>query len=197
MVGGWYCFRNSWWVFPKRKVIYLPLPIRCWRLTEHLEKNKDIRCDLTKCVRSYCEIWSEAVLEALTPVGAEVFSYPPPVDIEKVVQGLCANSPTSRSLSLSPPKVGPSWTDRWWQSRNTHERPARWGQRACKKRRFSCQALLTFVCIYLVSSSLDSLTLRSSVLGEERQVTVFAVRASRYPTQRRRGGNTTFFFRLC
>ena len=40
-------------------------------------------------------------MEALTPVGAEVFSYPPPVDIEKVVQGLCANSPTSRSLCLS------------------------------------------------------------------------------------------------
>ena len=108
---------------------------------------------------------------------------------------LCKFSDVSVSLSLSPPKVGPSWTDRWWQSRNTHERPARWGQRACKKRRFSCQALLTFVCIYLVSSSLDSLTLRSGVLGEERQVTVFAVRASRYPTQR--GENTTFVFRLC
>ena len=58
--------------------------------------------------------------------------------------------------------------------------------------------LSTFVMyIIYVSSSLDSLTLRSGVLGEERQVTVFAVRASRYPTQRRRGGNTTFFFRLC
>ena len=47
--------------------------------------------------------------------------------------------------------------------------------------------LSTFVFLY-VSSSLDSLTLRSGVLGEERQVTVFAVRASRYPTQRGGGG---------
>ena len=70
----------------KKKGHLFALPIRCWRFKDHPEKNKDIRCDLTKCVRSYCEIRSEAVLEALTPVGAEVFSYPPPVDIEKVVQ---------------------------------------------------------------------------------------------------------------
>ena len=47
--------------------------------------------------------------------------------------------------------------------------------------------LSTFVFLY-VSSTLDSLTLRSGVLGEERQVTVFAVRASRYPTQKGGGG---------
>ena len=174
----------------------MPLPIRCWRLTEHLEKNKDIRCDLTKCVRSYCEIWSEAVLEALTPVGAEVFSYPPPVDIEKVVQGLCANSPTSRSLCLSlRPKsvqVGPIVGGKVGTPTNDQLDEGRGPARRDVFNVMHCHFLYMYI-IY-VSSSLDSLTLRSGVLGEERQVTVFAVRASRYPTQRRRGGNTTFFF---
>ena len=127
-------------------------------------------------------------MEALTPVGAEVFSYPPPVDIEKVVQGLCANSPTSRSLCLSlRPKsvqVGPI-------VRGNVGTPTTSSMRAegLQEETFLMSSILsTFVCIYLVSSSLDSLTLRSGVLGEERQVTVFAVRASRYPTQRGGGG---------
>ena len=109
---------------------------------------------------------------------------------------LCKFSDVSVSLSLSPPKVGPSWTDRWWQSRNTHDQLDDEGRGPARRDVFNvmhCHFLYMYI-IY-VSSSLDSLTLRSSVLGEERQVTVFAVRASRYPTQR--GENTTFVFRLC
>ena len=138
-------------------------------------------------------------MEALTPL-AEVFSYPPPVDIEKVVhrrtESLCANSPTSRSLSLSlrPKSVG---GHRSWQRRNTHDQLDERREGLQEETFLMSSILSTFVFLY-VSSSLDSLTLRSGVLGEERQVTVFAVRASRYPTQR--GGreeNTTFVFRLC
>lgn len=136
-------------------------------------------------------------MEALTPVGAEVFSYPPPVDIEKVVQGLCANSPTSRSLCLSlRPKsvqVGPIVGGKVGTPTNDQLDE---GRGPARRHVFNVKHIVNFCNVY-VSSSLDSLTLRSGVLGEERQVTVFAVRASRYPTQRRRGGNTTFFFRLC
>ena len=98
-------------------------------------------------------------------------------------------------LSLSPPKVGSSWTDRSWQRRNTHDQLDE-GTQPARRDVFNVKHIVNFCNVY-VSSSLDSLTLQSGVLGEERQVTVFAVRASRYPTQRRRGGNTTFVFRLC
>ena len=86
-------------------------------------------------------------MEALTPVGAEVFSYPPPVDIEKVVQGLCANSPTSRSLCLSPPKVGPSWTDRSWQRRNTHDQLDEGGE-GLQEETFLMSSIVNF-CMYI------------------------------------------------
>ena len=106
---------------------------------------------------------------------------------------LCKFSDVSVSLSLSPPKVGPSWTDRSWQRRNTHDQLDE-GTQPARRDVFNVKHIVNFCNVY-VSSSLDSLTLRSGVLGEERQVTVFAVRASRYPTQR--GENTTFVFRLC
>ena len=156
LVGGWYCFRNSWWVFPKRKVIYLPLPIRCWRFKDHPEKNKDIRCDLTKCVRSYCEIRSEAVLEALTPVGAEVFSYPPPVDIEKVVHrrtepglSLCKFSDVSVSLSLSAQSRS---VDRSWHRRNTHDQLDERREGLQEETFLMSSILSTFVFLYVSSS---------------------------------------------
>ena len=101
---------------------------------------------------------------------------------------LCKFSDVSVSLSLSPPKVGPSWTDRSWQRRNTHDQLDEGGEGLQEETFLMSSILSTFVFLY-VSSSLDSLSLRSGVLGEERQVTVFAVRASRYPTQR--GGGRT------
>ena len=93
-----------------------------------------------------------------------------------------------RRLGLSPPLSAQSRSVvRSWQRRNTHNQLDEGGGPA-RRDVFNvkhCQYL--YVHIY-VSSSLDSLSLRSGVLGEERQVTVFAVRASRYPTQRGGGG---------
>ena len=107
--------------------------------------------------------------------------------LRRLCRVFCANSPTSRSFSPSlRPKsvqVGPI-------VRGNVGTPTTSSMRAegLQEETFLMSSILsTFVFLY-VSSSLDSLTLRSGVLGEERQVTVFAVRASRYPTQRGGGG---------